>query len=54
MARQIGPVGGALRESDDEQFDDRLLAAVRDALHEKVTTVGYSSPPRPTSSRPAA
>jgi SAM-dependent methyltransferase len=37
MARQIGPVGGALRESDDEQFDDRLLAAVRAALHEKVT-----------------
>ena len=36
MAKRIGPVGAALRESDDEHLSGRILASVRETLHTKV------------------
>ena len=37
LARRIGPVREAIEAADDEHFTDRLLAAAREILHDKVT-----------------
>jgi SAM-dependent methyltransferase len=36
LSRGVGPVREAIVASDDEHLTDRILAAVREALHEKV------------------
>jgi SAM-dependent methyltransferase len=37
LARRVGPIREAIHAADDEHFTDRLLAAAREILHDKVS-----------------